>query len=137
MSPSEDSQAESQRQIQELEQKEAEALLRADTSSLRILWADDMLVNSTANLIAGKELLLEMIQTGRLRLQSLERRTLRFEVNSELAVVTGNEASQLAGAYSQYKLFCSYMNVWRKRQGAWQLVGRHVGLIERKEAQPE
>jgi ketosteroid isomerase-like protein len=133
MSASEDSQAERQREIEDLEQQEAKALLRADTSALRTLWADDLLVNSTANLIAGKAILLEMIESGKLRLQSLERRTVRLAMDSDLVVATGNEASQLAAAASRYRFFGSYMNVWRKRQGAWQLIARHVGVIERKE----
>ena len=49
-------------------------MLGADVSTLQTLWADDLIVNSTANLIAGKEILLEMIKSGRLKLHSYERR---------------------------------------------------------------
>ena len=42
------------KQIKDLEQREADAMLRADVSALDALWSDDLLVNSTSNLIADK-----------------------------------------------------------------------------------
>jgi hypothetical protein len=48
----ESSEPEIWREIKELEQREADAMLRADVSAQSALWSDDLLVNSTANLIA-------------------------------------------------------------------------------------
>lgn len=122
-----------QREIEALEQREANAMLGADTSTLQTLWADDMVVNSTANLIAGKKLLLEMVQNGQLKLRIYERRPVRISVFGDLVVSTGNEISQLiGGTVAGFKLFTSYMNVWTKRDGNWQLLSRHVGLIHRE-----
>ena len=119
-------------EIEALEQREANAMLAADTSALQTLWADDMVVNSTANLIAGKQVLLEMIQNGRLKLRMYDRRPVRISVFGDLIVTTGNEVSQLIGDTAEFKLFVSYMNVWTKREGNWQLLARHVGLIHRE-----
>jgi hypothetical protein len=58
------------KEIKELEQREADAMLRADVATLGALWSDDLLVNSTANLIADKQILLSVIASGRLRLKS-------------------------------------------------------------------
>jgi len=55
-------------------------------------------------------------------------------ISGDLAVATGNEVSQLIGKVAEFKLFASYMNVWRRRDGKWQLVARHLGLIERAKA---
>lgn len=123
--------AQEQKEIEALEQRESEALAGGDISVLQTLWADDLIVNSTANLIAGKEILLEMIRKGRLMLRTHERRPVRIVVSGDLAVATGNEVSQLVGEVAEYKLFASYMNVWRRRDKSWQLVARHLGLIER------
>jgi ketosteroid isomerase-like protein len=131
MNASADHIAQEQRAIEALEERESRALLGADISVLQMLWADDLVVNSTANLIAGKEILLEMIRKGRLALRTHERRPVRIVISGDLAVATGNEVSQLIGEIAEYKLFASYMNVWRKREGEWQLVARHLGLIER------
>ncbi len=133
MSTTEDRNALDQKEIEKLEQREAMAMLGADTSTLQTLWADDMVVNSTANMIAGKKLLLELVQNGQLKLRLYERRPVRISVFRDLVVSTGNEVSQLmSGAVADFKLFTSYMNVWTKRDGNWQLLSRHVGLIHRE-----
>jgi hypothetical protein len=125
-----------QKEIEALEQREAEAMLGSDASTLQRLWADDMVVNSTANLIAGKQLLLDLVKNGRLKLRIYERRPVRIEVFTDLVVSTGNEVSQLIGDTAVFKLFTSYMNVWTKRGGNWQLLARHVGVIQRERPEP-
>jgi ketosteroid isomerase-like protein len=133
MSASDDS-AE-QKEIERLEQQEADAMRGADVSTLQKLWADDLIVNSTANLIAGKQILLDMVKNGLLKLSSYERRPVRIVTFGDLVVTTGNEVSQLVSNAAELKIFVSYMNVWMKRAGNWQLVARHVGLIERTKPQ--
>jgi hypothetical protein len=119
------------KQIKDLELREADAMLRADVSALDALWSDDLLVNSTSNLIADKRILLGVIGDGRLRLRSYSRLTLRAMINGDTIITTGNESSQLEGAAAGIVLHCSYMNAWIKRDLAWLLFGRHVGLISR------
>jgi hypothetical protein len=136
MSATNDHNAEDQKTIEGLEQREAKAMLTADTSTLQTLWADDMVVNSTANLIAGKKILLEMVQNGRLKLRTYERRPVRIAVIGDLVVSTGSEISQLITDTAEFKLFTSYMNLWTKRDGNWQLIARHVGLIHRDRPEP-
>ena len=123
-------------EIEALEQREAAAMLRGDVAALESLWSDDLIVNSSVNLIAGKQLLLELIRSGRLRLRTFERRTTKAAGTGDLVVATGSETSQLISERLRDELFCSYMNTWARRNGAWKLVGRHVGLIARKKAGP-
>src|SRR6202795_5204188 len=99
-----------QKEIAALEQQEAAAMLRSDASTLETLWADDMVVNSTSNLIAGKQILLEMIKDGRLRLRTYERRPVRIVPFGDLVITTGSEVSQLVGDTAMFKMFVSYMN---------------------------
>jgi hypothetical protein len=132
----EDRTSSEQREIETLEAREAEAMRVADVSTLQTLWADDLVVNSTANLIAGKQILLEMIRNGRLKLRTYERRPVRIVPVGGFVVTTGNEVSQLVGDTAVFKMFVSYMNVWMKRDGDWQLVARHVGLIQREKPEP-
>ena len=124
------------KEIEILEQREAQAMRAADVSTLRSLWSDDLIVNSTANLIAGKQILLEMIENGRLKLSAYERRPVRISVLGDLIVTTGNEVSQLVLTTAEIKLFVSYMNIWTRRDGTWQLLARHVGLIRREKPEP-
>ena len=98
-------------EIEALEHREAQALLYGDVSILKSLWADDLIVNSTSNLIAGKQILLEMVSSGRLSLRTYERRPVRIVTFGNLGVATGNEVSQLIGEVPEFKVFVSYMNV--------------------------
>ena len=132
MNTKEDRSAVEPSEIEALEQQEANAMLTADASTLQTLWADDMVVNSTANLIAGKKILLEMVRNGRLKLRTYERRPVRIAVIGDLVISTGSEVSQLITDTAEFKLFVSYMNVWTKRDGNWKLLARHVGLIHRE-----
>lgn len=136
MSATDERAAQEQREIEALEQREAQAMRAGDVSTLQTLWADDLIVNSTSNLIAGKEILLEMVKTGALKLRTYERRPVRISVFGDLVVTTGNEVSQLIGNTAEFKLFVSYMNTWTKRDGKWQLLARHVGLITREKPEP-
>lgn len=125
----ESSEPEIWREIKDLEQREADAMLRADVSALSALWSDDLLVNSTSNLIADKKILLGVLADGRLRLRSYSRLTLRAVINGDIVITTGNESSQLEEPMAAMVLHCSYMNTWIKRDLGWQMFGRHVGLI--------
>ena len=131
-----DANAELHKTIEIMEQRESQAERDADISALQTLWADDLIVNSTANLIAGKQILLEMFRQGRIRLRTHQRRPVRIATFGKAVVVTGNEVSELISETADFKLFTSYMNVWMKRKKDWQLVARHVGLIQRARPEP-
>ncbi|MDB5107112.1 MAG: hypothetical protein JWM69_53 [Candidatus Binatus sp.] len=129
MSDSHAHNAQLESEIQALEQREAEAELHGDLTALSTLWSDSLLANSTSNLIAGKQVLFDLIRSGRLRIKKMERRTLRMTILDDLVVTTGNETSELETGGGL--LFCSYMNVWARHGGTWQMLARHVGLISR------
>ena len=129
------SKSSNQAEIEILEQREAEAMFRADLAALENLWSEHLLVNSTANIIAGKQMLFDLIRNGRLRLKSYERRTLRLTEVGDIIVATGNETSRLDSETITDLLFCSYMNVWIRNNDSWKLVARHVGLIGRQPTQ--
>ena len=116
--------------IRELEEREARAMLAGDIGVLAELWSDRLLVNSTANLVAGKGILLDVIKGGRLRFRRYERVVTRLSCAGELAIATGNEVTEVIGTEPQLEIFCSYMNVWQMEDGRWRLAARHVGLIE-------
>jgi ketosteroid isomerase-like protein len=136
MNPTDARDAIEQKEIEALEEREAQAVRGGDLPTLQTLWADDLIVNSTSNLIAGKQILLEMIKNGLLRLRTYERRPVRIVPFGDLVITTGSEVSQLVAGSFMYKMFVSYMNVWTKRDGNWQLVARHVGRIQREKPEP-
>jgi hypothetical protein len=118
------------REIEEAEQKEAGAMLRADVDELAGLWDDMLLAYSTANLYARKATLLEIIRAGGLRLKSHHRKTIEITVDGDKAVAIGNERSELNVSGAPNRLIVSsYLNLWVRRSTGWKLLGRHVGQI--------
>jgi uncharacterized protein DUF4440 len=118
-------------EIEALEQAEAAAMLSGDASALENFWSEELVVNSTANIIAGKDMLLDLIRHGRLRLKTYQRKTMRLAQLGDIVVATGNETSQLDSDVITDFLYCSYMNVWKRAGGELKMIARHVGLISR------
>jgi ketosteroid isomerase-like protein len=128
--PSSDLQAE----IEALEQAEAAAMLAADVAALEKFWSEDLMVNSTANIVAGKDMLLDLIRLGHLRLKTYQRKTMKLTELGDVVVVTGNETSQFDSDVITDYIYCSYMNVWKRVGDDRKMIARHVGLISRTPA---
>ena len=123
-----------QAEIEALEQAEAAAMLAADVTALEKFWSEELMVNSTANIVAGKDMLLDLVRHGHLRLKTYQRKTMKLTELGDTVVVTGNETSQLDSDVITDFIYCSYMNVWKRVGGDRKMIARHVGLISRTPA---
>jgi len=121
--------AEIRSEIESMDQREAEAMLRADLSALETIWDEKLIAYSTANLYAGKGVLLDYIKKGGLRLKSHARRTLQVVFDGNEAISIGLEDSEMDVIGPGAKLLCSYMNVWTRRADGWKLRARYVGKV--------
>ena len=113
------------KEVEQAEQWEAAAMLRADISSLDSLWDDDLLAYSSVNVYAGKVTLLNLIKTGGLRLRTHLRQTLQVVVEGHVAMAIGSETSEFEMRAGE-PITCSYLNVWARRFDGWKLIARHV-----------
>ena len=121
--------AEIRLEIEDMDQREADAMLSADLEALDSIWDEKLIAYSTANLYAGKQVLLEYIKKGGLRLKSHTRRTVQVVFDRDEAISIGLENSEIAGAGTGTLLLCSYMNVWTRRADGWKLRARYVGRV--------
>jgi hypothetical protein len=117
-----------------MDQREADAMLRADLSALESIWDEKLIAYSTANLYAGKRVLLDYMKKGGLRLKSHTRRTVEIVFDGNEAISIGTENSEMDGAGAGTPMLCSYMNVWTRRGDGWKLRARYVGLLSRAPA---
>jgi uncharacterized protein (TIGR02246 family) len=124
--------------IRDLEQREAKARAACDLAALDSLWSDTMLINATENLLFTKSQFLARLSSGRLRYTSFTRLTMQARsLTDGVVVTTGSEAVMPAsGPDAQMTVFCSYMNVWSKEDGAWRLAARHVAVMTKSETDP-
>jgi Domain of unknown function (DUF4440) len=121
--------AEIRLEIEEMDQREADAMLRADLAALDSIWDEKLLAYSTANLYARKQVLLDYIKEGGLRLKSHTRRTVKVVFDGNEAISIGLEKSEIDAPGAGTLLSCSYMNVWTRRADGWKLRARYVGRV--------
>jgi hypothetical protein len=121
--------AEIRSEIETMDRREADAMLRADISALESIWDEKLIAYSSAKLFAGKRDLLDYIKKGGLRLKSHSRRTLEIVFDGNEAISIGLENSEMEVAGAGTRLRCSYMNVWTRRADGWKLRARYVGEV--------
>ena len=119
-------------EIEKLEAEEAAARVAADLPRLEALWSDELIINATENIIYTKAHFLLRIKSEQIRFKSFVRKISRIAVGDEVVITTGNESIAPANGPDAGKtVFCSYMNVWVRGGGGWQLLGRQVAVIAR------
>lgn len=116
-------------EIRRLDLKEADAVLRADFSTVEQLWATDLVVNNPFNqVVEGSK---GPIRTGTLTYSSFVRKIESVRVHGDTVFVMGLETvvpkddSPGAGQTIHRR----YTNVWMKRDGRWLLTARHANVI--------
>jgi hypothetical protein len=119
-------------EIEKLEIAEAAARVAADLARLEALWAEELIINATENIIYTKDHFLLRIRSGQIRFKAFERKISRMAVKGDVVITTGNESvAPENGPDAGKTVFCSYMNVWIRGAGGWQLTGRQVAVIAR------
>ena len=119
-------------QVEMLEIEEAAARVAVDLPRLEALWADELIINATENIIYTRDHFLLRIKSGQIRFKSFERKISRVAVKGDIVITTGNESIVPANGPDMGKtVFCSYLNVWTRSGEGWQLLGRQVAVIAR------
>ena len=127
----------SEAEVAQAEQQEARATLENDVATLEGLWSADLIVSSTANIVANKSQALTLFRAGRIRLKTFERRISRTAVTGDIGIATGNESFTVKDDPASVEppsddlFICNYMNIWKREAGGWKMIGRHVGLMAR------
>lgn len=119
-----------EKEISSLEQQEAQALLRADTSALERLWAQDLLVTTSRNRVQTGAQVLGFIKSGKMKLTKLDRRVERIAVHGQVAIAMGEETIVPAGGNNAGKtLNRRYTDVYAQKDGQWRLIARQATLV--------
>ena len=127
-----DGSAQIEAEIEQLEAEEAAARVAVDLPRLEALWSDELLINATEHIIYSKDHFLLRLKSGQIRFQSFERRISRIAIKGDVVITSGNESVAPANGPDAGKtVFCSYLNVWVRSSGGWQLLGRQVAVIAR------
>ena len=110
------------------------ALVRADTTVLSRLYADDLVTTNYRGVRFRKEALLRAIGAGALRFDTLLVRHRTAEFHGDTAIVTGSMHQVARGPEGAHPLEVDYFRTYVRRAGSWQLVGATIRAAARPPA---
>ena len=105
------------------------AFLNADLRALDDLIADDYIVNSTQHKVLAKPLLLQLLETGRVRHLSLESRIETMQRNGDTVVVMGGD--RVVDGPDRVCSTRRFTNLWQLKDGRWRATARHAHVVTR------
>jgi ketosteroid isomerase-like protein len=125
-------------QIEKLEQEEVAAVLRSDWDAIDKLYAPSFTLSTDA-LIFTKAMLMAYVRSGVVGgVKTYERQVLRISVEGDIAITTSHESFvPTIGPDATNNVFRGVMSVWRKYDGTWKLLARHMGVIARYPINPD
>ena len=106
------------------------ALLHADVRALDELIADDYIVNSTQHKLLAKPLLLQLLETGRLRHLSFECRIETMQRHGDTVVVMGGD--RVVDGPDRVCSTRRFTNLWQLKDGRWRVAARHAHVVTRE-----
>ena len=103
------------------------AFLYADLRVLDDLVADDYLVNSSLHKVLVKPMLLQLLETGRLRYLSFESRIETMQRHGDTVVVMGGD--RVVEGPDRACSTRRFTNLWQLRDGLWRTTARHTHVV--------
>ena len=110
------------------------ALLHADMRALDELIAEDYIVNSTMHKVLAKPLLMQLLETGRLRHLSFESRIETMQRHGDTVVVMGGD--RVVDGPDRVCSTRRFTNLWQLEGGRWRATARHAHVVTREGGAP-
>lgn len=121
-------------EIRNLEHTVVLAILKADTSTLKQVWAPEFLVNNPRNNISGnRNIVLQTQKAGMIDYSSFERVIEQMQFQKDIVITMGYETfvsrNDIPGAKAGQIYKRRFTNIWMKKKGKWQQIARHASII--------
>ena len=123
-----------EREVNDAQEKYRTALTNRDAAALKQIWADDYTFINGAGAMMTKEQRLANLGSGATALNSIDLgKDMKVRVEGDVAISTGTVT--IKGQYSGKESSGDYrsMMVWVKRGGGWQLLGNQITPITGKQ----
>lgn len=117
-------------EVRRCEEEVRDAFLAADADTLDRFWADDFLVNSPLNQLAGKSQVVALLQSGRIRHTAFEYEIERMSRHGDVVVVMGRE--RVTDPPDGAVVLRRFTNLWRRENGRWRSIARHAHVVSRE-----
>jgi len=124
-----------EQEIRALEEANRVAFLNADLATLERLWAEGFMVNSPLEQVHGKQRVLELLGSGRIRHRAMEIDIEHISRYGDVVVVMGRDRvlEPPAGIVSHRR----FTNVWRLDASGWKTIARHAHVVAQEPAREE
>ena len=113
---------ESERELRQLEEKIADAVVRRDTAFVQRVWAEEFVYTGVRGEVKTKADILAELRAGDLQFEVLKFDDVRVRVYGDAAVVTGRATTKGRSKQGEISGEFRYTRVYVNRKGAWQLV---------------
>lgn len=117
-------------EVRRCEEQVRDAFLAADADTLNRFWAEDFLVNSPLNQLAGRSQVVALLQSGRIRHTAFEYEIERMSRHGDVVVVMGRE--RVTDAPDGAVALRRFTNLWRLQDGRWRSIARHAHVVSRE-----
>ncbi len=126
--------AKTESEIRKLEQTVVTAILNADTTMLKQVWAPEFLVNNPRNNIsANRDAVMQTQKAGMIDYSSFERVIEQIQFQKDIVITMGHETfvsrNDIPGAKAGQTYKRRFTNIWMKKKGKWQQIARHASII--------
>jgi ketosteroid isomerase-like protein len=115
-----------EQQIHALFEAGDRALMSADIESLARIFADDYVQYDPAGRAFTKQDVLDSLRSGNVRYPVIQSTGRRIRLLGDFAIVHGSESDEVESGGSRFAVRYLYMDVVRKRNGQWQIVGSQL-----------
>lgn len=115
--------AKTESEIRKLEQTVVTAILNADTTMLKQVWAPEFLVNNPRNNIsANRDAVMQTQKAGMIDYSSFERVIEQIQFQKDIVITMGHETfvsrNDIPGAKAGQTYKRRFTNIWMKRKGS-------------------
>ncbi len=111
-----------EQQIIQLEKQRLEAMTSADTDALALILADELTYTHTSAAQDTKQSLIQAIQSGTLKYESIATDDVSVRVYGDTAVVTGSAKLTVVARGQQNSFGLRFTDVYAKQEERWQMV---------------
>jgi hypothetical protein len=119
-------------EIRKLELRETKSVLNKDIEDLKLIWAEDFMVNNPSNqVIHGRQVVFDRIGDGVIDYSSFEREIESMMVLDDIVIVMGHETVMPKGKSfgAGTEVLRRYTSIWQNVDGKWMNKARHANVV--------
>ena len=111
-----------EQQIIQLENQRFQAMTSADVDALKLILADELTYTHTSAAQDTKQSLMQALQSGTLKYESIDTDDVNVRVYGDTAVVTGSAKMRVVSRGQNHSFASRFTDVYAKQDDRWQMV---------------